>query len=419
MDGRCVRRISLHDGDEVGDAIQLLDRDRHVAADRKSLLRQGQAERSALGAPRAKRQSFSRRWHVGDIPGVGKVMEQKLHAIGIQKVGRPGAPRRPRSGTIALENGAWRWQGNRAAKTPVDGSTHAVGENVDPKSISHEHTFDEDTGDAERLQSTLMRLSEMVGRRLREGGYFARTLQLKLRYKDFTTITRAHSLEQPTQMDQPNFRAGAASVLRQLEAGRAGALAGSASVEFRIESQPTSSICWNRREAQAALAEGAGCRGSSARQVRRISHRPGRGMKGGFRERVHENPVGAAGESVGKRSSQEFRFTTESGGQGNGRMRSPGVLCLSLNSWSTTACARIRTSLRNIFANVFVARSGQLVGVAIENHFAVAQNQKAHGHFAALAFGQMAPSCWSSVELVVAMVKASCRRCVTRSALVL
>src|ERR1035437_10243130 len=34
--------------------------------------------------------------------------------------------------------------------------------------ISHEHTFDEDTGDAERLQSTLMRLSEMVRRRLRE-----------------------------------------------------------------------------------------------------------------------------------------------------------------------------------------------------------------------------------------------------------
>ncbi len=45
----------------------------------------------------------------------------------------------------------------------------------------------------------------MVGRRLREGGYFARTIQLKLRYKDFTTITRAHSLEQPTQIDHEIF----------------------------------------------------------------------------------------------------------------------------------------------------------------------------------------------------------------------
>ena len=40
-----------------------------------------------------------------------------------------------------------------------------------------------------------MRLSEMVGRRLREQQLHARTLQLKLRYKDFTTITRARSIE--------------------------------------------------------------------------------------------------------------------------------------------------------------------------------------------------------------------------------
>ena len=88
-----------------------------------------------------------------------------------------------------------------------------------PKSISHEHTFDEDTGDADRLQSTLMRLSEMVGRRLREGGYFARTIQLKLRYKDFTTITRAHSLEQPTQMDNQIFEQARRLFLRNWKQG--------------------------------------------------------------------------------------------------------------------------------------------------------------------------------------------------------
>ena len=44
------------------------------------------------------------------------------------------------------------------------------------------------------IESTLARLSEMVGRRLREHGLQARTLQLKLRYSDFSTITRAHSL---------------------------------------------------------------------------------------------------------------------------------------------------------------------------------------------------------------------------------
>src|SRR6202171_3519393 len=137
---------------------------------------------------------------VGDIPGVGKVMEKKLHAIGIQKVGDLA-----RLEDRDLEHRFGKWGLALAGKSRGEDTggwvEHGLGESVDPKSISHEHTFDEDTGDAERLQSTLMRLSEMVGRRLREGGYFARTLQLKLRYKDFTTLTRAHSREQPTQLD--------------------------------------------------------------------------------------------------------------------------------------------------------------------------------------------------------------------------
>ena len=43
-----------------------------------------------------------------------------------------------------------------------------VGADSDAKSISHEHTYNEDTANVEQLESTLMRLSEMVGRRLRE-----------------------------------------------------------------------------------------------------------------------------------------------------------------------------------------------------------------------------------------------------------
>src|SRR5205085_3138080 len=71
----------------------------------------------------------------------------------------------------------------------------------DPKSVSHEHTYSVDTADVDQLESTLARLSEMVARRLREHGLHARTVALKLRYTDFTTITRAHTLEQPTQLD--------------------------------------------------------------------------------------------------------------------------------------------------------------------------------------------------------------------------
>ena len=45
----------------------------------------------------------------------------------------------------------------------------------------------------------------MVGRRLREHGLHARTVQIKLRYSDFSTITRAHSLDHSTQLDNELF----------------------------------------------------------------------------------------------------------------------------------------------------------------------------------------------------------------------
>lgn len=77
----------------------------------------------------------------------------------------------------------------------------SIGERSDPKSISHEHTYSVDTCDQEVLDSTLIKLSEMVARRLREHGLHARTVQIKLRNQAFETVTRARSLPQPTQLD--------------------------------------------------------------------------------------------------------------------------------------------------------------------------------------------------------------------------
>src|SRR5215472_14769869 len=141
---------------------------------------------------------------VRDIPGVGKVTEQNLHALGIQKVGDLA-----RFDDSFLEERFGKWGLALAGKARGEDAggwfDSEVGADADPKSISHEHTFNEDTADPEQMESTLMRLSEMVGRRLREHGYHARTVQLKLRYKDFTTITRAHSLPAPTQLDTEIF----------------------------------------------------------------------------------------------------------------------------------------------------------------------------------------------------------------------
>ncbi|MGA7633487.1 MAG: DNA polymerase IV [Terriglobales bacterium] len=245
---------------------------------------------------------------VGDIPGVGKVMVQKLHAIGIQKVGDL-----TRLEDRDLETRFGKWGLALAGKSRGEDAggwfDNEVGENVDPKSISHEHTFDADTGDAERLQSTLMRLSEMVGRRLREGGYFARTIQLKLRYKDFTTITRAHSLDESTQMDHQIFDRARRLFFANWKPGAPVRLLGVQASNF--ESHPTQlDLLEPSRDArwQKALAAADHLRDRFGESAIGLA----RGMKGGFRERVHENPAALPGKKkLNKSVKREDSALTE------------------------------------------------------------------------------------------------------------
>lgn len=64
------------------------------------------------------------------------------------------------------------------------------------KSISHETTFAEDIRDVEVIEAWLLHLTEQVTWRLRRADLVGRTLQLKLRFPDFKTITRSHTLIQ-------------------------------------------------------------------------------------------------------------------------------------------------------------------------------------------------------------------------------
>jgi DNA polymerase-4 len=238
---------------------------------------------------------------VGDIPGVGKVMEQKLHAMGIQRVGDLA-----RLDDRELEHRFGKWGLALAGKSRGEDAggwfDNEVGESADAKSISHEHTFDEDTGDAERLQATLMRLSEMVGRRLREGGFFARTLQLKLRYKDFSTITRAQSLEQPTQMDNQIFEQVRRLFFAHWKPGAAVRLLGVQASNFEAGPaqldllEPARDERWKK-----ALAAADHLRDKFGESAIGIA----RGMKGGFRERTHENPAAMPGKGGDKKSGRQ------------------------------------------------------------------------------------------------------------------
>ncbi len=66
------------------------------------------------------------------------------------------------------------------------------------KSISREHTFDEDCSDRKVVRQTLGILVDDVGRRLRAAGKWATVAKLKLRWSDFTTITRQMPFRQGT-----------------------------------------------------------------------------------------------------------------------------------------------------------------------------------------------------------------------------
>jgi DNA polymerase-4 len=144
--------------------------------------------------------SFLAPLSVRKIPGVGKVMEQKLNEIGIKKVGDLA-----KLDDTFLRERFGEWGMALAGKSRgLDAGGYfdrEVAEEEGPKSVSHEHTFNNDTRDQEKLEAMLARLSEMVCRRLREQELHTRTVQIKLRYTDFSTITRAHSLDQATQLD--------------------------------------------------------------------------------------------------------------------------------------------------------------------------------------------------------------------------
>jgi DNA polymerase-4 len=233
---------------------------------------------------------------VREIPGVGKVMESHLHQLGIKKVGDLA-----RLEDSELEERFGKWGLALAGKARGEDAggwfDSEVGAGSEAKSISHEHTYNQDTSDPSQLESTLMRLSEMVGRRLREGKFYARTLQLKLRYQDFTTITRAHSLAAPTQLDGEIFEQVRTLFRKNWKPGRQIRLLGVQASSFESQAEQISLLEGGRQQRwRDALAVADRLRDRFGETSVSLAA----GMRGSFRERTHENPAGLPGKSKAK-----------------------------------------------------------------------------------------------------------------------
>ena len=172
-----------------------------------------------------------------------------------------------------------------------------VGADLDAKSISHEHTYNEDTANVSDLEATLMRLCEMVGRRLRESNFHARTVQLKLRYKDFTTITRAHTLPSPTQLDTEIFEQIRTLFRKNWKKGIQVRLLGVQASSFTTQAVQIDLLDGNRQQRwKDALAAADKLRDRFGEKSVGLAA----GLRGTFRERTHENPAGLPGKKKEK-----------------------------------------------------------------------------------------------------------------------
>ncbi len=230
---------------------------------------------------------------VRKVPGVGKVTEKNLNALGIHKVGDLA-----RFDEAYLENHFGKWGLALAGKARgLDAGgwfDSEVGADTEAKSISHEHTYREDTADADSLEATLARLSEMVGRRLRENGLHARTLQLKLRYQDFSTITRAHTLARPTQVDTEIFEEVRALFRTNWKKGAKVRLLGVHAASFEHAGSQLGLLGDDKHQRwEQALAAADRLRDKYGESAVSLAS----SMRGRFRERTHENPAGLPGKS--------------------------------------------------------------------------------------------------------------------------
>jgi DNA polymerase-4 len=226
------------------------------------------------------------------IPGVGKVSEKNLNSLGIRKVGDLA-----RLDERFLEQHFGKVGLALAGKAQgLDAGgwfDTEIGEEEGPKSISHEHTFSEDTAEVALIEATLANLSEMVGRRLREHSLSARTIQLKLRYTDFSTITRAHSIARPTALDTELFEEIRALFHRNWKKG----------AKVRLLGVHTSG--WSEEQAQLDLL-GDHTHERWQRALAAADHMRDRfgesavslaaSLRGKFRQRAHENPAGLPGK---------------------------------------------------------------------------------------------------------------------------
>ncbi len=157
---------------------------------------------------------FLSRLPVSMLWGVGPKTEKRLSELGVHLIGELAALGEATLAGMFGENGR-------------ELARHALGQDDRPvvnehvtKSISQENTFARDVSDDLALESMLKELSREVGKNLRQEHLAGTTIKLKLRWPDFTTLTRQTTLPVATNLDEEIFQTARELLRKVREKGR-------------------------------------------------------------------------------------------------------------------------------------------------------------------------------------------------------
>ncbi len=138
---------------------------------------------------------------VGALWGVGDKTEERLTQLGLRTVADVAAL------PVATLQRALGEAAGRHLHDLANGRDHrAVSTHEPRRSVGADETFARDVDDPDVVRATLLELSDKVAVRLRRAGMRARTVQLRVRFADFTTISRAKTLPDPTDVGHTLYR---------------------------------------------------------------------------------------------------------------------------------------------------------------------------------------------------------------------
>ena len=129
---------------------------------------------------------------VQELCGIGPKTQEKLNRLGIKTCGELGRyTEKQLTGIFGINGSRLKRMGQGLDDGPVLPYFHEPA----TKSMGHSFTLDKDTRDLAEIHRHLLQLSEQVGRRLRRDSFAGRTVSLVLRYADFSTFIKQHSLK--------------------------------------------------------------------------------------------------------------------------------------------------------------------------------------------------------------------------------